>query len=279
MNRRELLITGSVALGMAYVPGFAHADSLPPGKASGFRYVPSPGSPFSSGVVAMEGYTFLRIRLRSALPLADGLAAASREMKALGCPLNALAGLELRAPQRMTRPGFVEFNHRYITLLKQAGFPIGDTVSIARSNMVPQFDPPTVDSLVAFTFAVQQKSATTKNGGPDFLTSGTPEVAYNPNRVIAANDSSPAGMDKKARFVWDALRQTVASLGARWADISGTQIYMTEPLATVLSATRATGVLSSGLTLYPGETPVIGFEEVPYAFEADVRAISREEIL
>jgi hypothetical protein len=135
-----------------------------------------------------------------------------------------------------------------------------------------------MDALVAFTFAVQEKSATTKNGGPDFLTSGTPEVASNPNRVIAANDSSPAGMDKKARFVWDALRQTVASLGARWADISGTQIYMTEPLETVLPATRAAGVLSSGLTLYPGETPVIGFGEVPYAFEADVRAISREEI-
>jgi hypothetical protein len=279
MNRRELLIAGSAALGMAYVPGLADADSLPLGKASGFRYVPAPGSPFSSGVVAMEGYTFLRIRLRSALPLADGLASASREMKALGCPPNALAGLELRAPQRMTRPSFVEFNQRYLTLLKQAGFPIGDTVSIARSDMVPRFDSPEVDSLVAFTFAVQQKSSASRNGGPDFLTSGTPEVASNPNRVIAANDSSPAGMDKKARFVWDALRQTVASLGARWADISGTQIYMTEPLETVLSATRAAGVLPSGLTLYPGETPVIGFGEVPYAFEADVRAISREEIL
>jgi len=279
MNRRELLITGSTALGMGYVPGLAHADSLLVGKASRFRYVPAPNSPFSSGVVAMEGYTFLRIRLRSALPLADGLAAASREMKALGCPPNALAGLELRAPQRMTRPGFVEFNQRYLTLLKQAGFPIGDTVSIARSDMVPRFDPPEVDSLVAFTFTVHQKFSAAGNSGPDFLTSGTPELASNPNRVIAANDSSPAGMDKKARFVWDALRQTVANLGARWADISGTQIYMTEPLETVLSATRAAGVLPSGLTLYPGETPVIGFGEIPYAFEADVRAISREEIL
>jgi hypothetical protein len=184
MNRRELLITGSAALGMAHVPGLAHADSLPRGKASGFRCVPAPGSPFSSGVVAMEGYTFLRIRLSSALPLADGLAAASREMKTLGCPPNALAGLELRAPQRMTRPGFVEFNQRYLTLLKQAGFPIGDTVSIARSDMVPRFDPPEVDSLFAFTFAVQQKFSAASNSDPDFLTSGTPEVASNPNRAI-----------------------------------------------------------------------------------------------
>jgi hypothetical protein len=86
-------------------------------------------------------------------------------------------------------------------------------------------------------------------------------------------------MDQKARFVWDALRQTVADLGGRWKDISGTQIYMTEPLETILPATRAAGVLSTGVTLFPGETPVIGFGEASYMFEADVRAISREELI
>jgi hypothetical protein len=279
MDRRELMISSLAVAGTFYLPDLARASSPTLEKATGFRYIPAPGSPFSSGVVAMDGYTFSRFRFRSALPLADGLAAIARTMKTLGCPPSALAALELRAPQRMTRPGFVEFNQRYLTLLKQAGSPIGDTVSIARSDMVPRFDPPAVDSLVAFTVAVQQKSSAARNGGPDFLTSGKPEQASNPNRVIAAGDSSPAGMDVKARFVWDALRQTVTDLGGRWADISGTQIYMTEPLETILPAARAAGLLPSGLTLFPGETPVIGYGEAPYAFEADVRAISREEFL
>lgn len=179
----------------------------------------------------------------------------------------------------MTRPGFAAFNKDYLTLIKLAGFPIGDTVSIARSNMAPKFDPPSVDSLVAFTVAVPRKTSAANTIGPDFLVSGRPEHATNPDRVIAAGDSSPAAMDQKARFVWDALRQTVADLGGRWTDISGTQIYMTEPLETILAATRAAGILSTGLTFFPGETPVIGYGEAPYAFEADIRAISREEIL
>jgi hypothetical protein len=248
-------------------------------KASGFRYIPAAGSPFSSGVVALEGYMLSRFRFRLALPLADGLAAVSRKIKALGCPPSALAGLELRAPQRMTRPGFAAFNKNYLSLIKLAGFPIRDTVSIARSDMVPKFDPPSVDSMVAFTVAVPRETSAANTIGPDFLVSGRPENAANPNRVITADDSSPAGMDQKARFVWDALRQTVADLGGHWKDISGTQIYMTEPLETILGATRAAGVLSTGLTFFPGETPVIGYAEVPYAFEADVRAISREEML
>lgn len=145
--------------------------------------------------------------------------------------------------------------------------------------MAPRFDPPSIDSLVAFTIAVQRKTLAVQDIGPDFLTSGRPENASNPDRVIAAGDSSRAGMDEKARFVWGALRQTVADLGGRWTDISGAQVYMTEPIETILSTTRAAGLLSSGLTLFPGDTPVIGYGDAPYAFEADVRAISREELL
>jgi hypothetical protein len=162
------------------VPELTRANTISLEKASGFRYVPEAGSPFSSGVVALDGYTLSRFRFRSALPLADGLAAASRKIKALGCLPTALAGLELRAPQRMTRPGFAAFNKKYLSLIKLAGFPIGDTVSIARSDMVPKFDPPSVDSLVAFTVAVPRKTSAANTTGPDFLTSGRPEHATNP---------------------------------------------------------------------------------------------------
>lgn len=50
-------------------------------------------------------------------------------------------------------------------------------------------------------------------------------------------------------------------------------------LETILAATRAAGVLSTGLTFFPGETPVIDYGEAPYEFEADVLAISQEELI
>jgi hypothetical protein len=149
MNRRDLIISSLAAAGTICVPKLARANPLSLEKAGGFRYLPSAGNPFSDGVVALEGYTLSRFRFRSPLPLADGLAAVSRKTKALGRPPSALAGLELRAPQRMTRPGFAAFNQNYLTLIKQAGFPIGDTVFIARSTMVPKFDPPSVVSIRA----------------------------------------------------------------------------------------------------------------------------------
>jgi hypothetical protein len=279
MNRREMMISSLAAAGAFCVPELARANTISMERASGFRYLPAAGNPFSSGVVALEGYALSRFRFRSPMPLADGLAVVARKVKSLGCRPSALAGLELRAPRRMTRPGFMAFNKNYLAQIKLAGVPIGDTVSIARSDMVPKFDPPTVDSLVAFTVAVPRKTSVANTIGPDFLVSGRPEHASNPDRVIAPGDHSPAAMDQKARFVWDALRQTVADLGGHWQDISGTQIYMTEPFETILPATQAAGVLSTGLTVFPGETPVIGFGEAPYAFEADVRAISNEELL
>lgn len=57
MNRRELIISSLAAAGTFCVPEFARANPLSLVKASGFRYLPSVGSPFSSGVVALEGYT------------------------------------------------------------------------------------------------------------------------------------------------------------------------------------------------------------------------------
>jgi hypothetical protein len=86
-------------------------------------------------------------------------------------------------------------------------------------------------------------------------------------------------MSRKASFVFEQLRQGVTSLSGRWSDITGVQIYMPKPLPLVMDVIRGTGLTGLGLSYFPGSTPVIGFDGVPYEFEVDVRAVGLERVI
>ena len=176
----------------------------------------------------------------------------------------------------MSRPEFLKFNKRYVASLRARGFVTGEIVPIARSDMVLLYDPPKTDVLSAFTYVVPN-DARAAASGVDFLLSGRPE--QDGSHVIAPNDVSPVGMSRKASFVFEQLRQGVISLGGRWSDITGVQIYMLKPLPLVMDVVRGTGLTGLGLSYFPGSTPVIGFDSVPYEFEADVRAIGSELVI
>jgi len=241
----------------------------------GFRYLYEAGSPFSIGVSALAGNRLVRVRLQEPIPIETGLDLVACHLARLGRPLSALAGLELRAPSVMSRPQFSHFNENYLAALRARGFTADRTVPIARSNMVPQFDPPATHVLSAFTYAVPDESP--QADGPDFLMSGRPE--FDENHVVAPGDVSTDGMRRKANFVLMQLRQGVADLGGRLSSITGIQIYMTQPLTSVMEVMRDAGLTRFGLTLISGSAPVIGFDGVPYEFEADLRCISFERVI
>lgn len=242
----------------------------------GFRYIPEAGSPFSAGVAALAGHTLVRVRLHEPLPLDKGLDFVVRYLNDAGRPPSALAGLELRAPSVMSRPEFLTFNKRYVAALRTRKFVTGQNVPVARSNMAPLYDPPTTDVLSAFTYAAPIEAHDPASGAT-FLLSGRPE--YDGTVVIAPGDVSQNGLSRKAKFVMERLRQGVATLGGTWSDLTGVQIYMTEPLPLVMDVMRAAGILNVGLSFFPGSTPVIGFDNVRYEFEADVRAIRLERVV
>jgi hypothetical protein len=242
----------------------------------GFRFIPEPGSPFSGGVAALSTHTLIRVRLRAPLPLEQGLDLVVRHLAGANRRPSALAGLELRAPAVMSRPDFVTFNRRYVAALRARGFVTGQIVPVARSNMVPLYDPPKTDVLSAFTYAIPSDAGEGASAAA-FLLSGRPE--YDGNHVIAPGDISPGGMSRKASFVMQRLRQGVATLSARWSDLTGVQIYTTQPLPSVIDVMREAGLTNIGLSYFQGSTPVIGFDGVRYEFEADLRAIGLERVI
>ena len=218
----------------------------------------------------------MRVRLHEPLPLDKGLDFVGRYLDDAGRQPGALAGLELRAPSVMSRPEFLAFNKRYVAALRTRKFFMGQMVPVARSNVAPLYDPPKTDVLSAFTYAAPIEARDLASGAT-FLLSGRPE--FDGTVVIAPGDVSPNGMSRKAKFVVERLRQGVATLGGSWSDVTGVQLYMTEPLPLVLDVMRAAGVISVGLSFFPGSTPVIGFDGVKYEFEADVRAIRLERVV
>jgi hypothetical protein len=286
MNRRDVLRTALGVAVTASAHAFAIADDsrsagLVPSAVSqvpqgGFAYLPEPGVPFSAAIVATEGFVLKRMRLRHPIPLEAGLAWMARMIKAEGRPLASLAGCELRIPERLTRPEFAQFNKRYLSALRSNGFAAEENVAIARSNAAPKFNPPPAPVLSAFTFAVPNNDRH-KGGGPDFLVSGSPENATNPNRVIAPDDVSSQGMQQKASFVLQKLRGYVKGLAANWADITGCQIYTLQPLEPVMQVLQAAGLTEVGLSLLPAYIPVVGFNGVNYEFEVDVRSVTFEQ--
>ncbi len=176
----------------------------------------------------------------------------------------------------MSRPEFVTFNRSYVTALRARGFMPGQTVPVARTNIVPLYNPPETDVLSAFTYAAPIDAGEAA-GITAFLLSGRPE--YDARHVVAPGDVSPGGMSRKALFVMERLRESVATLGARWSDLTGVQIYMTQPLSSVMDAMRQAGLSNARLSYFQASTPVIGFDGVKYEFEADLRAIGVERVI
>lgn len=281
INRRQF-VSNAMVLGAGFASWPALAEQLSGSTTTtavsegGFRYISDPGAPFSGGVASLTGHTLVRVRLHQPLPLNKGLDFVARYLDSAGRQPSALAGLELRAPSVMSRPTFLAFNQRYVAALRTRKFVTGPNVPVARSNMAPLYDPPTTDVVSAFTYAAPS-NANDPSSGENFLLSGRPE--YDGTVVIAPGDVSLEGMNRKAKFVMEQLRKDVAILGGSWSDVTGVQIYMTQPLPLVMDAVRAANILEAGLSFFPGSTPVIGFDGVRYEFEADVRAIHLERVV
>ncbi len=239
-------------------------------------FAAAPGSPFSAGVRANPGFRLERAVLSTALRVEAGLDLIANHCDAQHVPRNNLAGIELLAPAVMSRAEFAAFNTTYVAGLRSRRL-IGDgAVPVARSMVVPADETPRTAMLTAFTYVVP---VTHGPGGHDFLLSGTPEVAHDPDRVIAPGDTSATGLAIKARHVIAQLQATARQLGADWSEITTAQVYCLHPLDTVLPILRAAHLADRQIVVVRAAPPVIGYGNVAYEFETDIRAISGQHVV
>jgi len=241
--------------------------------AGGYRYIKSVFQ-YSAGAAAEPGFEIHRARLSRALPLADGFGAVERHLAAAGRPTTAFCACELRSPEPFSEQGFIDFNRGYVQTLERWGLYKDGVNPVARTNVCPQYGPPSSPSLYAFSYTVPAS-----NAPGSFIIAGGGEAAEGKGsyreRIVRYGDTSPDGLRAKMQHVVKEMERRLAALGFGWADAASTQAYSVHDIGALVGPEiAARGAAPNGLTWHFCRPPVVGID-----FEMDVRGAARELVL
>ncbi|HKH01200.1 MAG TPA: hypothetical protein VKB08_10835 [Bradyrhizobium sp.] len=241
--------------------------------AGNYRFIPAVFQ-YSSGAAADSGFEIERVRFDRLVPLAEGFAAAAKYIQAAGRPLTSFCACELRSPAAFTEDGFRIFNEHYVKTLGQWGLFDGVSNPVARSNVCPEFDPPSEPSFYAFSFTRPSQSAS-----PAFVIAGGAESRGGKGsyaeRTVRYRDVSPEGIKDKVRFTIKEMESRLAEFGFAWKDTTAAQAYTVHDFHPVIADELVRrGATRSGLTWHFARPPVIDLE-----FEMDCRRVMRETVI
>lgn len=241
----------------------------------GYRYIPGVFQ-YSSGVAALAGYDIERVRLREPIPLKRGFELIHDVLTHEGRPLTSLCACELRSPAPFTPQGFYDFNRIYVETLKSWGLYKGgkDDNPVARTNVCPEVDPPSVPSLFAFSFTVESHSAR-----PSCVIAGSGEArnedAPYEKKTVRYGETSADAMREKTGFVVGEIGRRLRELGFGWGDVTATGVYTVYDFHPFFAEEIvAAGAARHGVTWHFARPPVDAL-----AFEMDCRAIHRERVI
>ena len=239
----------------------------------GYRYIPGV-SQYSAGVAALQGFSIERVRFADPVPLREGFERAAEIIKAAGRPLTAFCACELRSPAPFTESGFKTFNSEYIGHLSQWGIMNDGANPVARSNVCPKLDPPSVPGFHAFSFTVSASNA------PDsFVVSGSGEApegkgSYR-DHAIRLGDTSSAAIREKAKWVLGEIERRMGAFGGTWSKLTGVQLYTVHDIHPFLESELAKrGAMRNGLTWHFNRPPVVDLE-----YEMDCRRVFSERVV
>lgn len=240
--------------------------------AGGFKFIKGI-RPFSFGAVASPGHEVVHARFDPMPRLEDGFGAVQRHLKAVGRPLSALCGMELRTPQVLSAKAFGEFNEPYRQHLVDWGLLVGDNISVGRTNVVPQGEAAVTEPrLYGFSYTDKSTEKT-----PTFMLSGVGEVQFRGDgafEIAALGDISAAGLARKADCVLDQVSSHLKELGVGWAGATTINVYTVHDLNVLMDSRilpAAGAGVSHGVVWYFTRPPVTDLE-----FELDLRRVRRE---
>jgi hypothetical protein len=240
----------------------------------GYRYIKGVFQ-YSAGVAAEPGYEIERTRFQRTVPLAEGFRAVAARLAEMKRPLAALCACELRSPAPFSEEGFLAFNRTYVGTLEQWGICHDGTNPVARSNVCPEIDPPTVPSFYAFAYTVPARPG----ARPTFHIAGSGEAPEGKgnyqDHIVRRGDTSADGLREKARYVLGEMERRMRALGFGWHQVTATQLYTVHDVYPLLADELVRrGATPAGLTWHFARPPVVGLD-----YEMDVRGISREIVL
>jgi hypothetical protein len=231
-------------------------------------------APYSSGVVACEGFEIVHVTLKEPMPYRRGFECIDKLLKTRNRSRYALCGMELRSPKPFTFEGFNEFNQGYQNILSDWDLFVDGENPIARTNIAPEVCPPKEPALYAFSYTEPCIDA---NRSPSFVIAGAGELAgakLTPEDIVRAGETSIDAIEEKAACVMKIMQARLSGLAAKWGDVTAIDIYTVHPLKPILVETilNALGEAAAhGIRWHFGRPPIEGLE-----FEMDIRGIYRD---
>lgn len=239
--------------------------------AGGYRFIDG-SLAYSLGVAALPGFRLERVRFRSPVPLDEAFRRMADIIAGARRPASALAACELRSPVQFTEAGFRTFNERYLTIVRDFGFPgIAETNPISRTNVCPSDQVLSEACVYAFSYTVEDPGSR-----PSFVLAGAVDLMTGDgdlrDLIVALDKVDPAGIRKKASHALGELERRMSLLGFDWSMTTGNGLYCVHDISEALTGEIAVrGAAPAGITWHLCRPPISGLE-----FEMDVRSVSVE---
>jgi hypothetical protein len=231
-------------------------------------------APYSGGAVASPGFQIERARLAKPLPISAGFERIDAHLKTTGRAPQALCGMELRSPRPFTFEGFSHFNTAYVRYLDKRGMLMDGLNPVARTNVAPEIGGPAEPVIYAFSYTVP-----TRETIRTFVVAGAgelPEGSLDPHDVVRRGESSLEALSEKARFVLGLMDARLRGLGARWAEVTGVDVYTVHDIGPFFAPEILPRVGNGphGVTWHYARPPITSIE-----YEMDVRGCAREVVV
>lgn len=238
--------------------------------AGNYQVLPS-GAAYCSGIVPDAGYEVVRAELQSWVPLEQAYTVIENHLKALGRPVQAFCGIELRVPGPLSFDNWSSFNVPYLAQLRKWELMHGDFSGVCRSNIALDLYAPAVTSMCAFSYTVPAKSK-----GSTFLLSGQADIGPN-NEIIAEGEVGPQAMQRRTRFTIDTVGETLKRLGFSWQDTTRIALFHAHDIPDLWGPALLGAMgepIRRGVLTYRARPPIAGGE-----VELEARAIRQEIVV
>jgi len=240
--------------------------------AGNYRFLPGI-APYSCGVVAAPGFEIVHVTLQRPVPYRSGFDRIDRFLEQHGRSRAALCGIELRSPRPYSFAGFAEFNASYAAILQSWGLFVNGINPVPRTNVAPLVAAPTEPVLYAFSYT----QPCDQIAGPTFIVAGggeLPEGILARDGIISLGDTSPSGLESKARFVMDLMENRLHGLGEDWSQVTAADVYTIHPIDRLLAPVileRMGAAAIHGIRWHFSRPPIDDIE-----FEMDLRGVRGE---
>jgi hypothetical protein len=249
-----------VSAAMQLAPGGAHSYT------PGLRFA-------ASAVVAAPGHTIERAVLPAPVDLPFGYDRVEAHLSAVGRPMSALCGLELRMPAALPLEGFTAFNDGYLARLDGWGLLVDSVPALARTNVCPR-QGVEAPGLVAFSYTVERPGR-----APSYVVSGVADLPAGgrfPDDIVRRGETTPDALREKAEVVVAEVASRIAELGAgvTWTDDASVHLYSLHDLTHLVATELLPGIgvrPTGGVVSHDTAPPTAGLE-----LEIDVRTYDRE---